>query len=190
MVILRNDVPLMSDLQLWENYLLKNSEPYEWANNIMIEMTAWYLQVNFRIISLDYNSSAEYCLMSYPESVNFIPVGCYVQNHFQSLVDIQIYINHKQCISCGRVFTNLKNHLYRAPLCSRSYKTGVTIASVPNRPPSNGRPHKIQWGNTWATRSGKPKMRDLFWQLRSKRRRDKSLQTDVHMTLWYADFIV
>ena len=132
-IVLKCNNPNLHDDVLWEQYLSKCEEPYEWANDLIIEMTAWFLNVNIRIIGLDYDEvNVDYVINSKNESPYCIPLGCFSQVHFQSLVDIEIYAHHKQCLGCRRVFQNIKLHLAKAHNCAFCYKPNFFLKYLDN----------------------------------------------------------
>ena len=105
---------------LWFNFLNNMREPFEWACDIILQMTAWYLQVNIKMISLDVSRRYEYSLPSLNPTEKEICIG-YSNNHFQSLIPIDYLAVEKICLGCKKSFKNIVLHLNKAELCKNIF---------------------------------------------------------------------
>ena len=123
----QNSAPL-SDNELWVNYLVNLRRHDEWANDLLIEMTPWFLNVNIKFISLDFNIHSVYTLNAKTDTTNTITLGTMSQVHFQSLIDISIFKDFKRCLGCQKQFKNVKMHLRHASACSLLYKPNFYLS--------------------------------------------------------------
>ena len=114
--LLLNDQNNQSPNVLWNNFLTKMRHPQEWASDIILQMTSWFLNVNIRMVSLAPNRRYEYLLTSRNETNNEIVIG-YSNNHFQSLIPLRYIDQFKICLGCNKVFKNLALHVTKGRKC-------------------------------------------------------------------------
>ena len=91
-----------------EQLLTSLRQPDEWANDLLIEMTPGFLNVNINLISLDCNSDFGHFLNDKVETIK--------------LLLLVLLCKFTLCLCCSKQFKNVEMPLCHAAACSSMYK--------------------------------------------------------------------
>jgi len=121
---LKSKLTVISEVDLWQNYICEMRRPDTWPDNMLLMCAAWFIGRDIIVISQDRDGhpiSAKY----HPKrTVNPGPelfLGHIKNTHYQSLVPIRTVLHNVTCSRCRRNAKSLRMHLSRNPICRSSY---------------------------------------------------------------------